>query len=88
MPSTRATVKTSKEKEKKQQHVIVTEIILMITFTLVKIYLLQKVFEISTRRSHAGFTAAPHGIPNVLEDFWHVSHVPSSYGDASDDVFN
>ncbi|GBM69852.1 hypothetical protein AVEN_198554-1 [Araneus ventricosus] len=65
MPSTRATVKRSKEKEQKQQHISVTEIILMTSCTLVKSYMLQKVFEISTRSSHTGFKAS---FPNVLED--------------------
>ncbi|GBM44021.1 hypothetical protein AVEN_218166-1 [Araneus ventricosus] len=72
MLSTRATVKRSKEKEQKHQHVSVTEIILMTSFTLVKSYILKQVLEISTRSSHTGFIAAPHGIPNVLEDSWHV----------------
>ncbi|GBN43682.1 hypothetical protein AVEN_6067-2-1, partial [Araneus ventricosus] len=31
--------------------------------------------QISTRSSHTGFTAAPRGIPNVLEDSLHVSHL-------------
>ncbi|GBL93889.1 hypothetical protein AVEN_153647-1 [Araneus ventricosus] len=79
MPSTQATVKGSKEKEQKQQHVSVTEIILKTSFTFVKSSMLKKVFEISTRSSHTGCTVSPHGIPNVLEDSWHVSHLLSSY---------
>ncbi|GBN85960.1 hypothetical protein AVEN_88791-1 [Araneus ventricosus] len=88
MPSTRATVKRSKEKEQKQQQFRVTEIILLISFTVVKSYMLQKVFEISTRSSHTDFTAMPHGIPNIVEKSWHVSHRPGSYRDARDDFFN
>ncbi|GBM92506.1 hypothetical protein AVEN_123166-1 [Araneus ventricosus] len=38
MSSTRATVKRSKEKEHKQQHISVTEIVLMTSFRLVKSY--------------------------------------------------
>ncbi|GBN17188.1 hypothetical protein AVEN_158268-1 [Araneus ventricosus] len=79
MPFTLATDKRDKEKEQKQQHVSVTEIILMTSFTLVKSNMLQKVFEISTRSSHIGFTAAPHGIPTVLEDSWHASHLSVKY---------
>ncbi|GBM23343.1 hypothetical protein AVEN_97751-1 [Araneus ventricosus] len=56
MPSKRANIKRSKEKEQKQQHVRVAEFILMTSFTLVKRYMLQKVFEISTRSSHTGFS--------------------------------
>ncbi|GBM37347.1 hypothetical protein AVEN_24532-1 [Araneus ventricosus] len=67
MPSTRTTVKRSKEKEQKQQRVSETEIILVTSFTLVKGYMLQKVLEISTRSKHTRFTAALHGIPNILE---------------------
>ncbi|GBN14243.1 hypothetical protein AVEN_59393-1 [Araneus ventricosus] len=33
----------------------------------------KKVFEISTRSSHTGFTAASHGILNVLKDSSRVS---------------
>ncbi|GBM47698.1 hypothetical protein AVEN_167166-1 [Araneus ventricosus] len=79
MPSRRATVKRSKEKEQKQQRVSVAEIILMTNLTLVKSYSLQKAFEISTRSSHTGFTTEPLRIPNVLEDSWHVLHLPGSY---------
>ncbi|GBN82760.1 hypothetical protein AVEN_160488-1 [Araneus ventricosus] len=79
MPSTRATVKRSKEKEQKQQRVSETEIILMTSFTLVKGYLLLKVLEISTRSNHICFTADLHGIPNILENSWKVSHPPDSY---------
>ncbi|GBN18650.1 hypothetical protein AVEN_173762-1 [Araneus ventricosus] len=71
MAFTRA--KLREEKEKKQQHVKVTEIILMTRFTLFKSSMIQKVFEISTRSSRTSFTVAPHGIPNVLEEFCHVS---------------
>ncbi|GBM74181.1 hypothetical protein AVEN_104806-1 [Araneus ventricosus] len=46
---------------------------------LVEGYMLQKVFGISTRNSHTDFTAAAHGIPNVLEDSWHVSLLPGSF---------
>ncbi|GBN85829.1 hypothetical protein AVEN_160667-1 [Araneus ventricosus] len=87
MPSTRATAKRSKEKEQKQQHVSATEIILMTSFTVAESCMLQKVFEISTRSSHTGFTAAPHGIPNVLNYSWCVSRLPASYRDANDGVF-
>ncbi|GBN39510.1 hypothetical protein AVEN_54930-1 [Araneus ventricosus] len=78
MPSTQATVKISKEKEQKQQHVSVTEIILMTSFIFVKGYMLQKVLEISTRSKHTRFTAALHGIPNILGDSWNVSHPPTA----------
>ncbi|GBL78955.1 hypothetical protein AVEN_48922-1 [Araneus ventricosus] len=80
MPSTRTTVKRSKGKEQKQQHVFNQQqtVILMTSVTLVKSCTLQKVFEISTRSNHTGFTAAPHEIPNVLEDSWHVSHLPGT----------
>ncbi|GBO10700.1 hypothetical protein AVEN_260883-1 [Araneus ventricosus] len=73
MPFTRTTVKRSKEKEQRQQLLSVTEIVLMASFTLVKSYMLQKVFEISTRSSDTGFGGAPHRMPNFLEDSWHVS---------------
>ncbi|GBO03669.1 hypothetical protein AVEN_125045-1 [Araneus ventricosus] len=72
MPSTRATVKRSKDIA-----VLCNKIFLMRSFTFSKSYMLQKEFKISTRSSHTGFTAAPHGIPNVLEDSWHVSHINS-----------
>ncbi|GBM94060.1 hypothetical protein AVEN_261556-1 [Araneus ventricosus] len=78
MLSKRVSVKRRKEKEQKQQHVSLTEIILMTSFTLVKSYMLQKVFLISTRSSHSGFTAASHGIPNDLEDSWHSRISPEA----------
>ncbi|GBM37768.1 hypothetical protein AVEN_137456-1 [Araneus ventricosus] len=86
MPSKRATVKRSKEKEQKQ--VSATEIILMTSFTVAKSCILQLVFDISTRSRRTGFTVAPHGIPNVLNYSWRVSRLPGSYRDASDGVFN
>ncbi|GBM96088.1 hypothetical protein AVEN_212486-1 [Araneus ventricosus] len=76
MPSTRVTVKGSKEKEQKQ-HVSPTEIILMTSFIFVKSYILQKVFEILIKSSHTDFISEPHGFPNV--DSWHVSYLPGSY---------
>ncbi|GFU49088.1 hypothetical protein TNCV_4173641 [Trichonephila clavipes] len=47
----------------------------------------RQMFEVTTRSRLEGLIVVLHGIPLVLEDFWHVAYHSGSYRDSNDEVF-